>query len=248
MSRHSGKYVAYYRVSTDRQGKSGLGLEAQEQTVRDRLNGGDWSLVGQVTEVETGTNKRARPELDRALGLCRVMGAKLIVANVSRLTRDPDFMRKLADAGVEVEFCDLPKVEGAVGTFMLRQMLAVAELEAGMISERTKKALAQKKAWYEGLSESERQRLKEQGKATQLGGDRGNLPGVSEKGRVRSIKTRQDKAAQRAADLAPIIRTLQASGVTSASGIAKALNDRGIPTVRGGCWQAVQVRRVLSRV
>ena len=54
---HSGKYVAYYRVSTDRQGKSGLGLEAQEQTVRDRLNGGDWSLVGQVTEVETGTNK-----------------------------------------------------------------------------------------------------------------------------------------------------------------------------------------------
>jgi adenine/guanine phosphoribosyltransferase-like PRPP-binding protein len=71
---------------------------------------------------------------------------------------------------------------------------------------------------------------------------------VSEKGRARSIKIRQDKAAQRAADLAPIIRTIQASGITSAAGIAKALNDKGIPTVRGGSWQAVQVRRVLSRV
>ena len=228
---HSGKYVAYYRVSTDRQGKSGLGLEGQEQTVRDRLNGGDWSLVGQVTEVETGTNKRVRPELDRALGLCRVMGAKLIVANVSRLTRDPDFMRKLADAGVEVEFCDLPKVEGAVGTFMLRQMLAVAELEAGMISERTKKALAAAKA-----------------RGVKLGGDRGNLSEVAQKGRAHSIRTRQDKAAQRAADLAPIIKSIQAGGTTSASGIASALNEKGIPTAMGSRWQAVQVQRVLSRL
>ncbi|GJD92981.1 hypothetical protein OCOJLMKI_0166 [Methylobacterium iners] len=228
---HAGKYVAYYRVSTDRQGKSGLGLEAQEQTVRDRLNGGDWSLVGHVTEVETGTNKKVRPELDRALGLCRVMGAKLIVANVSRLTRDPDFMRRLADAGVEVEFCDLPKVEGAVGTFMLRQMLAVAELEAGMISERTKKALAAAKA-----------------RGVKLGGDRGNLPEVAEKGRALSLKTRQQRASQKAADLAPIIRELQASGITNASGIAKALNDKGIPTSRGGTWQAIQVLRVLARV
>ena len=159
------------------------------------------------------------------------MGAKLIVANVSRLTRDPDFMRKLADAGVEVEFCDLPKVEGAVGTFMLRQMLAVAELEAGMISERTKKALAAAKA-----------------RGVKLGGDRGNLSEVGQKGRAKSIKTRQDKAAQRAADLAPIIESIQAGGTTSASGIASALNEKGIPTASGSRWQAVQVQRVLAKL
>lgn len=231
MGGHSGRYVAYYRVSTDRQGKSGLGLEAQEQTVRDRLNGGEWSLVGQVTEVETGTNKKVRPELDRALSLCRVMGAKLIVANVSRLTRDPDFMGKLVAAGVETEFCDLPKVEGAVGTFMLRQMLAVAELEAGMISERTKKALAAAKA-----------------RGVKLGGDRGNLPKVGEKGRAQSLATRQHRASQKAADLAPIIKDLQAQGVTTLSGLAQALNDKGVPTPRGGQWQAVQVQRTMARL
>src|SRR5262245_60978352 len=142
----SGRFVSYYRVSTGKQGRSGLGLEAQQQTVRDRLNGGNWEIVGSHTEVETGTAKKTRPELQAALATCRVMGATLIVANVSRLTRDPDFMSTLVSSGVEVEFCDLPNTEGPVGRFMLRQMLAVAEFEAGMIAERTRKALAAAKA------------------------------------------------------------------------------------------------------
>lgn len=226
----SGRYVSYFRVSTDKQGRSGLGLEAQAQTVRERLNGGDWSIVGTFTEIETGTAKRERPELARALAFCRVMGAKLIVANVSRLTRDPDFMHRLVEAGVEVEFCDMPKVEGPVGTFMLRQMLSVAELEAGMISERTRKALAAAKA-----------------RGVKLGGDRGNLASVSAKGRANGLAKRQASAERRAADLSGIISEIKASGATSLREIAAGLNERAIPTARGGSWSAVQVQRVLQR-
>ena len=225
----NGKYVSYFRVSTGKQGKSGLGLEAQEQTVRDRLNGGDWSIVGTFTEIETGTNKRVRPELAKALAFCRVMGAKLIVANVSRLTRDPDFMGTLVAAEVEVEFCDLPNTEGPVGKFMLRQMLSVAELEAGMIAERTKKALAAAKV-----------------RGVRLGGDRGNLSTDNVKGREASVRVRQDQAKRRGSDLSPIIDEIRAGGITTLSGIADALNAKGVPTARGGRWQAVQVARVLK--
>lgn len=228
-----GRYVAYYRVSTGKQGRSGLGLEAQRETVRQRLNGGDWTIVSEFTEVETGTAKRERPELAKALSYARVMGARLIVANVSRLTRDPDFMSTLVRAGVEVEFCDLPNVEGAVGTFMLRQMLSVAELEAGMISERTRKALMAAKA-----------------RGVRLGGDRGNLSGASEisaKGREASAAKRGARADRRSVDLAPIIAELRAAGASSLREIAAGLNEKGVRTSRGSEWSAVQVKRVLDR-
>lgn len=225
-----GRFVSYLRVSTDRQGRSGLGLEAQRESVREFLNGGDWQLVDAFIEVESG-RASDRPELAKALACCRVMGATLVVANVSRLTRNPDFMARLVEAGVEVRFCDLPKIEGPAGRFMLRQMLAVAELEAGLISERTKKALAAAKA-----------------RGVKLGGDRGNLRGVGEKGRGISRTVRIRKAAARAADLSPIIMEIRALGGSSLRQIAAALNERGIRTPRGSEWQAVQVKRVLERV
>ncbi len=159
------------------------------------------------------------------------MGATLIVANVSRLTRNPDFMSRLVEAGVEVRFCDLPKIEGPAGRFMLRQMLAVAELEAGLISERTKKALAAAKA-----------------RGVKLGGDRGSLQAANHKGREISREIRIKKAAARRADLQPILSEIRASGATSLGQIAKALNERGIRTPRGAEWQPVQVRRVLELV
>ncbi|GJD36465.1 recombinase family protein [Methylobacterium aerolatum] len=223
-----GKFVAYYRVSTSKQGRSGLGLEAQEQTVRDRLNGGDWSIVGHFKETETGTAKRTRPELAKALAFCRVMGAKLIVANVSRLTRDPDFMGTLVAADVEVEFCDLPNTDGPVGKFMLRQMLSVAELEAGMIAERTKKALAAAKA-----------------RGVKLGGNRGGM--LTTEAKAKGVAVRQAKANGRAADLAPILAEIRAGGATTLQAVADALNARGVPTARGGKWSPVQVQRVEER-
>jgi len=202
--------------------------------VADRLNGGDWKLVGEFTEVESASRKakkaKPRPQLEAALAHCRVMRARLIVANVSRLTRDPEFMSRLVEAGVEVEFCDLPRVDGPIGTFMLRQMLSVAELEAGMISERTKKALAAAKA-----------------RGQQLGGDRGNIGQIAHLGREASLKVRQERARQRAADLEPIIADLREGGARSLREVAAALNELGVPAPRGGLWKATQVRRIVDQ-
>src|SRR5215469_9363190 len=141
MAQNNGKFVCYYRVSTGRQGKSGLGLEAQREAVKTYLNGGDWSIVAEFTEVESG-KRTDRPELDRALAAARLHRCPLVVSKVDRLTRSVAFLSRLLEAGVDVRFADLPQIEGATGRFLLQQMVAVAELEAGMISSRTKAALA----------------------------------------------------------------------------------------------------------
>jgi DNA invertase Pin-like site-specific DNA recombinase len=141
MLAHSGKFVSYYRVSTDKQGKSGLGLEAQKETVQQHLNGGRWQIV----EVESG-KRASRPQLEAALAACKKHKAKLIVAKLDRLSRNVSFLLKLIDAGVEVLFADPPELNGAMGRFILTTMASVAELEAGLISERTKAALKAAKA------------------------------------------------------------------------------------------------------
>ena len=110
-----------------------------------RLNGGRWQLVAEFVEVESG--KRAkRPQLDAALAACKKHKAKLVVAKLDRLSRNVSFLLKLIDSGVEVLFADLPELNGAMGRFMLTTMASVAELEAGLISERTKAALKAAKA------------------------------------------------------------------------------------------------------
>ena len=141
MTAHRGKFVAYYRVSTDKQGRSGLGLEAQKAAVDQRLNGGPWQLVGEFTEIESGRRSK-RPQLEAALGACKKQKAKLVVAKLDRLSRNTRFLLTLIESGIEVLFADLPEVTGAMGKFILTQMAAVAELEAGLIGERTKAALA----------------------------------------------------------------------------------------------------------
>jgi DNA invertase Pin-like site-specific DNA recombinase len=224
----SGKFIAYYRVSTKRQGRSGLGLEAQRQAVATYLNGGDWQIVAEFTEVETG--KRAdRPKLDEALGAARLHRCPLIVSKVDRLTRSVSFLSKLLDANVDVRFADLPQIEGATGRFLLQQMAAVAELETGMISSRTKAAL---KAAA--------------GRGVKLGGDRGVVP--SAKVRAKAREAVQKRSQERAADVLPTIVALQAGGAGSLRAIAAGLNEKGIPTARGdGEWSAVQVKRVLDQ-
>lgn len=169
-----GVFVAYYRVSTAKQGASGLGLEAQRKAVADYLNGGHWRIAAEFTEVESG-RKAARPELEKALAAARLHKAPLIVAKLDRLTRSVSFLSRLLDAGVEVRFCDLPQIEGPQGRFLLNSMVAVAELEAGLISQRTKAALAAAKARGKRLG-GDRGRCRP---PTRAGQGRRQLPSVS---------------------------------------------------------------------
>jgi len=228
----NGKFVSYLRVSTGRQGRSGLGLDAQRKAVADYLNGGDWRLVAEVVEVETG-KREDWPKLAEALALCRLHNAALIIGKLDRLARNTRFLLSIVEGTGEagVVFCDLPSVPaGPVGKFIVTQMAAVAELEGGLISQRTKAALEAAKA-----------------RGRKLGGNRGVklAPAAQEAGRAAQAARSQ----ARAADLAPVLRALREAGVTSLGGIARALKDRGIPTARGGSeWTPVQVSRVLDRL
>jgi len=227
MANHGG-FIAYYRVSTSRQGQSGLGLEAQRAALASYLNGGDWQIIGEFTEVESG-KIADRPVLDKALAAARLHRVPLVVSKVDRLTRSVAFLSRLLEAGVDVRFADLAQIEGATGRFMLQQMVAVAELEAGMISKRTKDALAAAKR-----------------RGVKLGGDRGAR--LTAKARKSGNAAMVRAADARAADVAPVIAELQAAGAESLRAIAAGLNARGIPTARGaGQWSAVQVARVMER-
>lgn len=186
-----GGFVAYYRVSTAKQGASGLGLEAQRSTVERYLNGGKWHIVAEFTEIESGRNSD-RPALAQALAAARLHRVPLVVAKVDRLTRSVALLSRLLEAGVEVRFCDLPQLEGPTGRFMLQQMAAVAELEAGLISMRTKAALTAAKA-----------------RGVKLGGDRGQTLDDATRAAGRAARTAH--AQSRADDLAPTIRDLQAA-------------------------------------
>ena len=219
----SGKFVSYLRVSTERQGKSGLGLEAQRQAVTDYLNGGRWHLAAEVVEIESG-KRDDRPKLVEAMALARLHGAVLVIAKLDRLSRDVHFLTGLQKAGVRFVAADMPEANEMV----VQMMAVVAQAERKMISARTKAALAAAKA-----------------RGTKLGGYRG--VNFSEADHKAAREARQARTAARGADLAPILAQLRADGVTSLGGLARALTERGIPTARGGAtWSAVQVQRVMT--
>jgi len=221
------KFIAYYRVSTKRQGQSGLGLDAQRESVRLYLVSVRGHLVAEFTEVEHGTRKgNHRPQLAAALAACRVHGATLVIAKLDRLARNVAFVSNLMESNVEFCACDFPQAN----RLTIHILAAVAEHEAEMISTRTKLALAAAKR-----------------KGTTLGGDRGNCRAIYRKGAKASAKVRNENAQRRAADLLPVIETIRAAGATSLRQIADGLNQRGIPTVRGGEWSAVQVMRIERR-
>ena len=218
------KWISYLRVSTGRQGRSGLGLEAQRAAVESFLNGGNWKLVKEFVEVESGKNDD-RPILAQALKACRLYGAKLVIAKLDRLSRDAHFLLGLEKAGTDFVAADMPNANRlTVGI-----MAMVAQEERRMISERTKAALAAAKK-----------------RGVKLGGYRAGAE-MTAKIRKAGNEANAQKAAQRAADIAPIIADLQAAGATSLQAIAGGLNDRSIPTARGGSWSATQVMRVLAR-
>jgi DNA invertase Pin-like site-specific DNA recombinase len=219
-----GKFVAYYRVSTAKQGASGLGLEAQQEAVRSYLNGGRWQMVSEVTEIESG-KRNDRPALANALALCRVHGATLVIAKLDRLARNVNFISNLMESGVEFTAVDLPQAN----RLTIHILAAVAEHEAVMISSRTKAALAAAKA-----------------RGTRLGNPTSQIATWAGEGAQASVTVRKAKAAKRSADLLPMVREIQSSGAGSLRQIAAVLNTRGIPAARGGAWSAVQVRRVLA--
>jgi DNA invertase Pin-like site-specific DNA recombinase len=219
-----GKWISYLRVSTARQGRSGLGLEAQRAAVAEYLNGGQWSLVKEFVEVESG-KRSDRPQLAQAMALCRLHGAKLVIAKFDRLSRNAHFLLGLEKAGIDFVAADMPTANRlTVGVLAM-----VAEHEGRAISERTKAALAAAKR-----------------RGVKLGGDRGVIPTAKSRAKARAAV--QARVAARSADIAPIIAELQAAGKTSLRAIAAALNDAGIPTARDGQWSAVQVMRVLDRI
>jgi DNA invertase Pin-like site-specific DNA recombinase len=214
-----GRHVAYYRVSTTRQGRSGLGLEAQQAAVRAYLNGGQWELLEELTEVESGKNS-ARPVLARALDVCKLTGARLVIAKLDRLSRDAHFLLGLEAAGVDFVAVDMPNANLTV-----RLMAVIAQEEREMISARTKAALEAAKA-----------------RGVVLGGWKGGPVVDNTKG----TKALQDRARAFAEAVGPTVQGLREAG-QSLREIATELTKRGIKTARGGSWTAAAVREVLLR-
>lgn len=219
-----GKFVAYYRVSTQRQGNSGLGLDAQREAVIRFLNGGDWKLAKEFTEVESGA-KSDRPQLHEAMKYAKRYNATIVVAKLDRLARDVTFLLGVLDAGVPLRFVDLPDVtaQGAAGRMILTVMGSVAEFERRRLSERTKAALAAKKARGEKLGHPE--------------------------SLARFHKVRSDKARQFARTLKPLLAPMIKQGDSVAS-MVRVLNDTKVPTAGGvvGGWSPTQLKRVLARL
>lgn len=221
------KFISYLRVSTAKQGVSGLGLEAQRAAVAVHLKAVNGKLVDEVVEIESGT-KSDRSQLANALRLCRIHGAILLIAKLDRLARNVAFLSNLMEAGVQFTAVDMPEADKT----QLQMMMVFAEHEARMISTRTKAALAAAKA--RGTKLGRRMTTVEE------------LRQMGAKGTKAGAAVRSAKAAKRRDDLRPVIEDVRQNGAETLRQIAAVLNQRGIPTARGGMWSAVQVQRVIS--
>jgi DNA invertase Pin-like site-specific DNA recombinase len=221
------KVIAYYRVSTKKQGESGLGLEAQKNTINQFLASSPYELVSEYVEIESGrkTDKR-RPQLRAALEQCEREGATLMIAKLDRLTRNVGFLTTLLDRQVPIMALDMPNLQDpAMSRFILQLMANVAELERAQISERTKKALAARKA--RGMS---------------LGS-----PTPANGAQAGGLVT-ADQANEFASQVYPVIQELKKFGCATLAKIAQGLSARGIATATGKkAWSISAVRNVVNR-
>lgn len=222
-----GRFIAYYRVSTDKQGKSGLGMDAQKQAVRDYLNGGNWELLGEYTEVEGG-GKDDRKALAQAILDCKLKNARLIVAKLDRLSRDLHFITSLQKAGVPFIVAEMPDAN----EFTINIFAAMAQHERKLISERTKAALTQAKKNGKKLGSP----------VIQAGG---RIPGSGNP--ANANKKRADLAAMYANQMMVIIEVARRSGRENLREIADELNKLGYSTRRGSEWTPTSVKRVINR-
>lgn len=214
-------HIAYYRVSTDRQGRSGLGLDAQRSAVSSYIEGvPDAELLAEFTEIESG-KKSDRPELARALALCKKHNARLIIAKLDRLARNVFFIAGLMESKVEFVACDMPYAN----RFTLHIMAAVAEHEREMIARRTADALAEKKKQGVRLGNPRPAESLARGRATMQ---------VQRSARLASIQPTIEK-----------IASLHRQGL-SCRAIARELNEQGIPSPAGKLWHGVTVKRMVA--
>jgi DNA invertase Pin-like site-specific DNA recombinase len=213
-------YIAYFRVSTTRQGRSGLGLEAQQQAVNAFLHGHEELIVESFTEIESG-RKNDRPQLSAALEACRRHKAALLIAKLDRLVRNVHFISGLMESGVEFIAVDMPEAN----RLTIHILAAVAEHERETISQRTKAALRAAKA-----------------RGTKLGSPQ------PEKGATIRSRVLQKKADRFAANILSIIHGLQAQGITNYKALARELNTQGVLTANRRKWYGSTVKNLLQRV
>ena len=208
-------FVAYYRVSTDKQGRSGLGLEAQQEAVAPYRE----QITHSFTEIESGSDNH-RPQLQAAIAMCKSTGATLLIAKIDRLSRDAGFLLTLRSSGLSIMAADMPHV----GTLEFGIRAVFAQHEREEISRRTKAALAAAKA-----------------RGQKLGSPNPRAGGLAVSAHLRARK------AATIAKVMPIVRDLQALGMTTTRQIAQALTERGIQTATGATtWHSAQVSRLLA--
>lgn len=227
--------VAYFRVSTEKQGANGLGIEAQQAYVAAYCQRTGSNLLREYTEVESG-RKNDRPELAKAISFAKRNKATLVIAKLDRLARNVAFVANLMETRVRFESCDLP----GANSMTVHVMAAVAENEAKAISQRTKDALAAAKA--RGTTK--------RGTPLMLGSHHPSSkplrPEARAKGQARSARVNKQKAIEEYADLLPIAKEMHDAGASFGK-IAKHLNDEKYRTRLGAGWTAVQVMRLLER-
>ena len=220
------KLITYERVSTARQGRSGLGLAAQRKAIDDYATATGAQVLGRFTEVESG-RRNDRPELQAALKLAKLTGATLVIAKLDRLSRNAAFLLTLRDSGVRFVACDMPQAN----TLTVGVMALVAQAEREAISKRTKEALAAAKA-----------------RGAKLGNPNGAAALIrAGKGGVALREAVASNADAHAAALTPVIAELQRQGHTSLRALARELNARGMRTRRDGRWRVSTVRNLLAR-
>lgn len=221
------KIVAYYRVSTEEQGRSGLGLEAQRSAVAALCESRGWAIVAEFTDVESG-KRSDRPQLLAALQQADLTGATVCVAKLDRLSRDANYISNLQVRGAKFVAANMPEATG----LLIHIMAGIAQEEREAISQRTKAALAVAKA-----------------KGMKLGNPNGAAAlHKAGKGNVAAVAVLKAEASIHAAKVAPVVARLRAAGVTSLPRLALSLNNEGIRTPRGGRWHPSSVSNLLKRI